>query len=223
MAQVPHQHALKFDQLAGRFVKSAALSIPVHAIVTALLLTGFTVIVFQGEPDEGWWTSITQWSLTATSVFLGLLGGGLIGMFSSAKKTLHQLEEQLRGWFLQLPSGSYDHEQPPRTVQEVRSHYGTMLREALAATIGRVPLPRFVFRLIRSKMEQAILDDFIASLEQRGASHVGSHEFRNWMLTKGLSLGLEPTYKQLSFWRYLIVGLLGVFLAGSVGMTYLSR
>ncbi|WP_455244419.1 hypothetical protein [Petrachloros mirabilis] len=223
MAQVPNQQSLKFDQLAGRFVKSAALSIPLYAIVTALLLSVFTAFIFQGQPDGGWWKSITQWSLTATSFFLGLLGGALFGMLSSAKKTLHQLEEQLRWWFHQLPPGSQDHEQPPRTIQEVRSHYKSMLGEALASTIGRVPLAGFVFRLIRSKMEQAILDDFIASLEQRGVSHVGSHEFRNWMLTKGLSLGLERTYNQLSFWRYIIIGLLGVFLAGSVGIAHLSR
>lgn len=223
MAQRPGQQALTFNQLPGRFVKSAAFSIPLHAIVAALVLYGFTVVVFQEQPDGGWWRSITRWSITATSIFIGLVGGGLIGMLSSAKKALHQLEEQLRWWFHQLPPGSQVQDQPPRSIQEVRSQYESIMGQALASTIGRVPFPGFLFRLIRSKMEQVILDDFIASLEQRGVSHVGSHKFRNWMLTKGLSLGLEPTYDQLSFWRYVIVGLLGIFLAGSLGISHLSR
>jgi hypothetical protein len=223
MAQPPNQQALTFNQLPGRFVKTAAVSIPLHAIVAALVLYGFTVVVFQEQPDGGWWRSITRWSLAATSIFIGLVGGGLIGMLSSVKKALHQLEEQLRWWFHQLPPGSQEHNQPPRSIQEVRSHYASILGQALAATIGRVPLPGFVFRLIRSKMEQVILDDFIASLKQRGVSHVGSQEFRNWMLTKGLSLGLEPTYHTLSFWQYVIMGLLGVFLAGTVGIAQLSQ
>lgn len=223
MAQPPDQQALMFNQLPGRFVKSAAVSIPLHAIVAALALYGFMVFLFQEQQEGGWWRSITRWSLTATSIFIGLVGGGLIGMLSSVKKALHELEEQLRWWFHQLPPGSQDQDQPPRSIQEVRSQYESIMGQALAATIGRVPLPGFLFRLIRSKMEQAILDDFIASLERRGVSHVGSHEFRNWMLTKGLSLGLEPTYNQLSFWRYIIMGLLGIFLAGSLGISHLSR
>jgi hypothetical protein len=71
-------------------------------------------------------------------------------------------------------------------------------------------------------MQQAIIGDFMASLEQRGLSTVGPQEFRNWLLTKGVSLGLEPAHDQLSFWQYVIVAALGLFLVALVGLSTLA-
>lgn len=223
MSRNLEHHQLNFRHLPFRFIKSAAWSIPIYATITALILSIFTLIVFQGEFGNRWWHSLTRWSVTVIAVFFGLAGGGLFGLLSAAKKTVGEFHEQLRAWFEQLPPESHETEKSPRSIQEVRAHYESLLERALSATVGRILLPGFLDRLVRSKLRQAVVEDFIDSLAQRGVTQVAPQNFRNWVLTKGLSLGLEPTYNQLAFWRYLIAGVIGLFLAGLLGIAYLSQ
>jgi hypothetical protein len=70
-------------------------------------------------------------------------------------------------------------------------------------------------RLIRSLWRGVVIDRFIASCTERGLTLVPPQEFRNWLLAEGVSLGFMLVQDQLSWWRYLILGLLGllIFLA----------
>jgi hypothetical protein len=216
------QQALKLHHLPGQFLKSALISVPLYALGTAMVLAGLAIIISQIQTREGWWPSLAQWSLPAISIVLGLLGGGIIGALSSAKKVVRRLEGNLHSWLQQLPASSRDSVEPPLSLKEIRSHYDELLDQALTTTLGRIPLPGLLDRLIRSQMQQAIIGDFMASLEQRGLSTVGPQAFRNWLLTKGVSLGLEPAYDQLSFWQYVIVAALALFLVALVGLSTLA-
>jgi len=131
------------------------------------------------------------------------------------------VETELQTFFQQLPA-RLDEKDPHLSLNDGRARFTLLLDEALTKTIGRLPLPAFLDRLIRTKMQDAIVSDFIASLEQRGLSSIRPLEFRNWLLTKGVSLGLQPVYDQLAFWRYLTIGLLGLLLIGLIGIIYLT-
>jgi len=217
-----HQQDLRLHHLPGQFLKSALVSVPLYAAGTALALAGLATIVAYSQTQGGWWHSLTQWSFTAISVLMGLLGGGIIGVLSSAKEVVRTFEGSLHSWLQQLPPGSRDAGSSPLSLEEVRSHYDLLLDQTLTTTLGRIPLPGFLDRLIRSKMRQAIVGDFIATLERRGLSTVGPQEFRNWLLTKGVSLGCEPAYDQLSFWQYVIVAVLGLFAVASISLSILA-
>ena len=69
--------------------------------------------------------------------------------------------------------------------------------------------------LIRKALRGIVVDRFIASCTERGLSLVAPQEFRNWLLAEGVSLGFMPIQDQLSWWRYLIWGLLPIFLAAT--------
>ncbi|WP_455378934.1 hypothetical protein [Petrachloros mirabilis] len=223
MSDLSDQSAMKLQHLPIRFVKSAAIAIPLQALLMATFLTGITAIILHGQADGRWWASVTRWSLTTTSLLLGLVGGGLLGLISSAKKTVQLVENQLRMWFQQLPPMPREADQAPRSLQEIRQQYESTMGKAADSTIGRIPIPGFLDRLIRSALRKTVVDDFINSLEEQGVSHANSQEFRNWVLTKGLALGLQPAYDQFAFWRYVIITLLVVFLVGSAGIAFLSR
>lgn len=223
MSNLPDQPAMKLQHLPIRFVKSAAIAIPLQALLVATFLTGFTAIILSDQHDGPWWQSITRWSLTTVSLPLGLVAGGLLGLISSAKKTVQLVENQLRTWFQQLPPMPRQADHAPRSLEEIRQQYESTLEKSADSTIGRAPVPGFLNRLIRSAMRKTVVDDFITSLEERRLSHPGSQEFRNWVLTKGLAVGLERAYGQLAFWQYVIISLLIVFLAGSAGLAFLGR
>jgi hypothetical protein len=220
--EAPDQPVIKFHHLPVMFVKSALFSILTHAGTAAIIFAVIAVSLPHGRSEGGFWHSLTQWSLTGFGLLAGLVGGGALGMLSSVKKLVRQIEDELRGVFQRLPPRSGEEESAHSSLNDGRARYTMLLDQALTKTIGRLPLPGFLDRLIRAKMQDAIVDDFIASLEQRGISSIGPQEFRNWLLTKGVSLGLEPVYDKVALWQYVIIGLLGLLVIGLVAVTYLT-
>jgi hypothetical protein len=219
--EVPNQPAIRLHRLPGLFLKSFIFSVLTYAGTVALTMAAIGAVLPHGPSDTGWWQSLTRWSLTGFGLLAGVVGGGILGALSSAKKTMRMVETELHTIFQQLPVRS-DEKNPTFSLNDGRARFTLLLDEALTKTVDRLPLPAFLNRLIRTKMQDAIVSDFIASLEQRGLSSIRPQEFRNWLLTKGVSLGLQPVYDQLAFWRYMIIGLLGLLLIGFIGIIYLT-
>jgi hypothetical protein len=219
--EVPNQSAVTLHRLPGLFLKSFIFSILTYAGTVALTIVAIGAFLPHGPSDAGWWQSLTRWSLIGIGLLGGLVGGGILGALSSAKKTVRMVESELHTFFQQLPARS-DEKDPPFSLYDGRARFTLLLDEALTKTFGRLPLPTFLDRLIRTKMQDAIVSDFIVSLEQRGLSSIGPQELRNWLLTKGVSLGFQPVYNQLAFWRYMTTGLLGLLLIGLIGIIYLA-
>lgn len=48
----------------------------------------------------------------------------------------------------------------------------------------------------------------MTSCQQRGLTQVPPQEFRNWLLAEGVGLGFLLLQDQLSWWRYVVIGLL---------------
>jgi hypothetical protein len=203
------------------FLKSFLSSTLTYAGIVALSIAAIGAVLPHRPSDGGWWQSFTQWFFAGVGLFVGLVGGGIIGALSSAKKTVRVVETELHTIFQQLPARS-EEKNPHFSLNDGRARFTLLLDEALTKTVGRLPLPAFLDRLIRTKMEDAIVNSFITSLEQRGQASIGPQEFRNWLLAKGISLGLQQVYDQLAFWRYLTIGLLGLILIGLIGIIYLT-
>jgi hypothetical protein len=98
----------------------------------------------------------------------------------------------------------------------VRAEYETLVEQWATRTGERLRLPRWLETLIRKALRGIVVDRFIASCTERGLSLVAPQEFRNWLLAEGVSLGFMPIQDQLSWWRYLIWGLLLLLAATSL-------
>ena len=221
MNEGPNQAAIRLHRLPGLFLKSFIFSVLTYAGTVALTIAVIAAFLPHGPSDAGWWESFARWSLTGFGLLAGLVGGGILGALSSAKKTLRMVETELHTFFQQVPARS-DEKDPHFSLNDGRAQFTLLLDNAITKTVGRLPLPAFLDRLIRTKMQDVIVSDFIASLEQRGLSSIRPQEFRNWLLTKGVSLGLQPVYDQMAFWRFLTIGLLGLLLIGFIGIIYLT-
>ena len=221
MNEIPDRPAIRLHRLPGLFLKSFLFSVLTYAGIVAFAIVAIGAVFSKGPSDAGWWQSLTQWSLTGMGLLAGLVGGGILGALSSAKKTVHMVETQLHTIFQQLPTWS-DEKDLHFSPNDGRARFTLLLDQAITKTVGRLPLPAFLDQLIRTKMQDAIVSSFIASLEQRGQASIRPQEFRNWLLIKGISLGLQPVYDQLAFWRYLTIGLLGLLLIGLIGIIYLT-
>ncbi len=213
---------IKLRRLPVTFIKSALFSILIYAGAAAMSIAAIAISLPHGGSGGSLWQSVAHWSLSGIGLLAALAGGGIMGVLSSVKKTVRTIEEDLRSFFQRLPPGSGDEGSAHPTLTDGRARYTMLLDETLTKTIGRLPLPGFLDRLIRTKLQDAIVGDFISSLEQRGLSSVGPQEFRNWLLANGVSLGFEPVYDQLAFWQYVTIGLLSILVIGLVGVTYFT-
>lgn len=92
-----------------------------------------------------------------------------------------------------------------------------------AATLGRVRLPGFLERFVRSRFRQAFVEDFIADCERRGVSTVGLTELRHWLSFRGLPLVTAPIHAQLRTWRTLLLLGLGVLAVLPFALGFVGR
>ena len=98
-----------------------------------------------------------------------------------------------------------------------------MVDRCVTHTAERLRLPRWLDKLIRTALQGVVVDRFITSCTDRGVHLVAPQEFRNWLLAEGVSLGFMPVQDQLSLWRYLILGLLGLLVAIVLVLAWLNN
>jgi hypothetical protein len=81
---------------------------------------------------------------------------------------------------------------------------------------GRIRLPPPARRFIRSRLRQAVVDDFLATCEQRGAATVGFVELRDWFLGRGLDFLAAPIRAKVRVWQILIGTVVALIFAGAL-------
>lgn len=168
---------------------------------------------------RGTWALLGSWSLTALSVLLAMAGGILAGLLDAAQQTIERLEQQLRSWLHTLPAAARADGTAGRPIDSVRDEYETLVEQWTTRTGERLRLPRWLETLLRKALRGIIVDRFMASCAERGLTLIAPQEFRNWLLAEGVSLGFMPIQDQLSWWRYLIVGLLILLAIASLLLT----
>lgn len=187
-------------------------TVPLHLLVSIIVVGGSALYSSASMTGHGTWALLGSWSLTALSLALAVAGGILAGLLDAAQQTVERVEQQLRTWLHTLPAATRADGSTGRAIDTVRAEYETLVEQWATRTGERLRLPRWLETLIRKALRGIVVDRFIASCTERGLSLVAPQEFRNWLLAEGVSLGFIPIQDQLSWWRYLIVGLL-IFLA----------
>jgi hypothetical protein len=128
----------------------------------------------------------------------------------------------LAEWILALPAGPGAELLPPMTLDEAYGRYDAVVDHMFGATLGRVPMPGPLRRLLRRPFRQAVVEDFLRDCRTRGLQTVGYPELRNWLLARGLPYLLAPFRGQLRLWRVVTRGLAGLALAFTLGLALLA-
>lgn len=201
-----------------RLFVEAALLIPTHAIVGGAVLWAAARLM-AGRWDDAGLAALGGWSLTAFYGLVGALGGAIAGGLGACARTLAWVEAHTEAWILELPTGGTPDASDAMPLEEVEANVGRVTDAAL----GRLPVPRLIRRLAKSRLRSALLDDFLVSCRERGLTAVGRGEIRNWLLSRGLDRALEPARAQLALWRTLTLAGLGLAVLIAVASAALAR
>jgi hypothetical protein len=152
--------------LAKRLLVSALLRIPLYGLLAmAVLVPVASAFPFAGG-DQGTWSVVAGWSLTGLYAVAGLIGGGLIGALAAAARTFSAVEsgirDRLQQWHPTQDSSSF----PSLPLHQVRERYDQVIEQMYAGTLGRMRLPGFLERFVRSRFRQAYVEDFISDFER---------------------------------------------------------
>jgi hypothetical protein len=204
------------------FVRSLLRALPIHIIAAFCIMAGASFFYAWSMSGHGLWTTIGGWSLTAFYALLGIAGGATAGFLYAAATTVEHLEQALRTWLHALPSITGFDRGPGQPIPKIRDQYGALLDRWLGKILDRLWMPGWLDAFIRSSLREAIVERFVASCEERGLTSVSPHDFRNWLLAEGTGLGFLPLHNQLFWWRYVIVGLLGILALLAILLAYWS-
>ncbi len=210
---MPNQPSLPNAKRPRTFLRTVLWSLPLHVVSSIAVVGGAAAYYSSIVSSHGTWATVGSWSLTAIYVVVALIGGALAGVLSAAQQTVERLELTLRDWLHALPAIPSSSTPAERSLATVRQEYEAMVDRCVTHTAERLRLPRWLDKLIRTALQGVVVDRFITSCTDRGLHLVAPQEFRNWLLAEGVSLGFMPVQDQLSWWRYLILGLLGLLVA----------
>lgn len=204
------------------FSQTVIRTVPLHLLASIVVVGGCALYSSTSMAGRSLWALVGSWSLTALSLMIAGAGGILAGLLDAAQQTVERVEQQLRAWLHTLPAAVRVDGTTDRPVDSVRAEYETLVEQWATRTGERLRLPRWLETLIRKALRGIIVDRFIDSCKERGLSLVAPQEFRNWLLAEGVSLGFMPIQDQLSWWRYLVMGLLGLLASVSLLLTLLA-
>ncbi|MBA5871806.1 MAG: hypothetical protein GDA68_17705 [Nitrospira sp. CR2.1] len=204
------------------FSQTVIRTVPLHLLASIVVVGGCALYSSTSMAGRGLWALVGSWSLTALSLMIAGAGGILAGLLDAAQQTVERVEQQLRAWLHTLPAAVRVDGTTGRPVDSVRAEYETLVEQWATRTGERLRLPRWLETLIRKALRGIIVERFIDSCKERGLSLVAPQEFRNWLLAEGVSLGFMPIQDQLSWWRYLVMGLLGLLASVSLLLMLLA-
>lgn len=202
------------------FLHTLLRTLPLHVLVSTIIVGGAALFYTSSVSNHGTWATLGSWSLTAVYVIIAVGGGTVAGVLDAARQMVERFEQALRDWLHTLPALRAAQDTRSRDLSTVRQEYETLVDHAVAQAGRRLRLPQWLERLIRGALRGMVVDRFMASCMARGVHIVAPQEFRNWLLAEGVSLGFMPVLDQLSWWRYLILGML--LLLAAIALTLAS-
>lgn len=182
----------------------ALLRVPLYAVLGAAWLV-FAATFGRDAAGEGWWLPVLFGALGAS-------GGLAIGVLDVGRRAFAACEAALRARIGQAAGGAADRLGIPATMAlaDFRHRYDQVVDRVVAESVGRVPMPGMARRWFRTRIRKAMLGDFVAECERRGAAIVGAGDVVGYLAGRGLAVAAVPVHRWLGLWRALIVGALGV-------------
>jgi len=203
---------------ARELFRATGWFIAIHAGIglVALVLAAW---VYARTLGEGPWALLGGWTLAAVYALVGFAGGTAAGLVAAVIAMIATFERECRAW-LERQAGTQDHPSfAPFTRDDLSSRTREFADRIVAVTVGRIPLPNLILRLLSSQVCKVLFDDFLTDCERRGLTVIRFGDVRTWLLARGLALVIAPLFARLYLVRWLITGVLAVLAAAAVALS----
>lgn len=206
--RLPHEPARAQGLRAVRgLFRATAWSIAVHAGIGCLALV-LAAWVYTRNLGDGPWAMLGSWTLGAAYALAGFGGGAAAGLVAAVIALITAFERECRTWLERQASPDDDASFPPFSPQDLSTRTRDLADRIVARTLGRIPLPDLVVRLVSAQVCKVLFDDFLTDCRQRGLATIRFADMRAWLLSRGLALSTAPLLAKLFLVRWLIIGAL---------------
>ena len=216
-----HNSPFSLLRLPKPLLVSLLWSVPLHVLGLTTLLTLSAGLYLKTVWNQTTWLIIGGWSMLILYMLAGVGTGIAAGLLSAAHRVVNAVESALHAGLRRLPPLTETSVDPP-SLDEAHARYTDILNGVLNQTVGYLPLPAWLERLIRGSIHDALVADFITMCRERGLTRIPPQEFRNWVFAKGATFALSTVHDQIAVWQYILFALTGFLAGGAVLLAYLA-
>ncbi len=206
---------------ARELFRATAWSIALHAGIGCLTLA-LAAWFYVRTLGDGPWALLGGWTLGTVYALVGFWAGAAAGLLASVITLVAAFERECRTWLERKAGAQDDSSFPPFSRDDLSSRTREFADRIVALTVGRIPLPNLVVRLISSRVCKVLFDEFLTDCERRGVTVIRFAEVRAWLLSRGLALATAPLLTKLFLIRWIILGSLTVLAAGAVILAFIA-
>ena len=200
---------------AQELFRATAWFIAIHAGIGLLALV-LAAWVYARTLGDGPWALLGGWTLAGVYALVGLAGGAAAGLVAAVIALIATFERECRAWLERQAGTQDDPSFAPFTRDDLPSRTRELADRIVARTVGRIPLPNLIVRLLSSQVCKVLFDDFLTDCERRGLTVIRFGDVRAWLLARGLALSIAPLLARLYIVRWLIIGALAMLAAAAV-------
>ena len=181
-----------------------------------------TALVYARTLGDGPWALLGGWTLAGVYALVGLAGGAAAGLVAAVIALIATFERECRAWLERQAGTQDDPSFAPFTRDDLSSRTRELADRIVARTVGRIPLPNLIVRLLSSQVCKVLFDDFLTDCERRGLTVIRFGDVRAWLLARGLALSIAPLLARLYIVRWLIIGTLATLAAAAVLLAFVA-
>lgn len=183
-----------------------------HAGLGCLALA-FAAWFYVRTLGDGPWALLGGWTLAAVYALVGFGGGAAAGLVAAVIALIAAFERECRAWLERHAGAQDDPSFAPFSRNDLSSRTREIADRIVARTVGRIPFPNLILRLLSSQVCKVLFDDFLTDCERRGVNVIRYAEVRAWLLARGLAMATAPLLAKLFLVRWLIIGSLALLAA----------
>jgi len=206
---------------AQELFRATAWFIAIHAGIGLLALV-LAAWVYARTLGDGPWALLGGWTLAGVYALVGLAGGAAAGLVAAVIALIATFERECRAWLERQAGTQDDPSFAPFTRDDLPSRTRELADRIVARTVGRIPLPNLIVRLLSSQVCKVLFDDFLTDCERRGLTVIRFGDVRAWLLARGLALSIAPLLARLYIVRWLIIGTLATLAAAAVLLAFVA-
>lgn len=202
-------------------IRSTGWFVAIHAGIGLLALV-LAAWAYTRTLGDGPWALLGGWTLGAVYALVGFAGGAAAGLLAAVIALIATFERECRAWLERQAGAQEDPSFAPFTRDELSSRTREIADRIVARTVGRIPLPNLILRLLSSQVCKVLFDDFLTDCERRGVTVIRFAEVRAWLLARGLALATAPLLAKLFLVRWLIIGALTMLAAAVLLLAFVA-
>lgn len=94
------------------------------------------------------------------------------------------------------------------SLAHLRAGYDAWLEATTVDLFRPISLPRPLRSLVRWRLRQAVIGDFLVACEREGLTQLSAATLRDWLIDQGVAVMMAPLYQQLQLYRMVTIGVL---------------